>query len=51
MKKALKKIGRWIRNIFAPEIMVGVRTKREPVNRHERRALAALNRKAKRKSK
>ena len=40
-----------IRNIFFPEPMVGG-INRKPVNRHERRAAAAITRKAsKRKSK
>jgi len=41
----IKTLWRKIRNIFVPEIMVGVREKREPVNRKERRAVASIARK------
>ena len=38
-----------IRNIFAPDIMVGVSEHRQPVNRKERRAAASIARKNSRK--
>jgi len=40
----IKKMWRKIKNVFVPEVMVGG-TRRQPVNRKERRAAASITRK------
>lgn len=49
--KWYSKLWRRVRNVFVPEIMVGVREHRQPVNRKERRAAASIVRKQSKRGK